>query len=382
VNNVENKVNRNRALALAVGLGAALPVGVGHAGPTVYGQLNVSVDNLDNGTHSGVNVSSNSSRFGIKGDIQVGGDLAAIYQIESEVNVDTANLSSPSGNPQTAGANTSIASRNTFLGLKSAHWGTVRLGRFDTPVKSLGRKVDLFADQVGDARNLTRGANAGAGGTQARFDERPDNSIAYTSPDWLGLVADLHYATNVDSGVAGTTTGAATNGNQDKLLSAAVSYARGPGFIGVGYEKIGFYSTTAPSAGNDPDIVRVAGSYDLGPARINALWQTVKGVSKTVPEDEDVYGLGLSFKAGDDWLLKAQGYQLSADADDKDVLLLAVGAEYTLQKGVTLYADYASADNDDARALVPYGQGRSDNLGGAAAGDSPSAVSLGAIVKF
>jgi len=361
-------------------------IGIANAGPTVYGQLNLSVDELDNGTHRAINLSSNSSRLGVKGDIQIGGNFAAIYQIESEINADTAVASSPTGNPQDNSKPSVLASRNTFGGLQSADYGTLRFGRFDTPVKVLGRKVDLFQDQIGDARNLTRGANGSSTGTNtlARFDERPDNSIGYTSPDFLGFRADLQYSPNVDAGVAGTVTTppGTTNDNRNKLVDATITVARGPGFIGVGYEKIGYLSTANPAGnGNDPSIVRASGYYDIGPARVTALWQKVGGVSKTTDEKEKVYGLGLSYRF-DDWLLKTQGYRLKADAANKNATLFAIGTEYTLQRGVTLYLDYALVDNDSGRGLTPYKEGRSDNLPVVANGDNASGVSLGAIIAF
>ncbi len=61
-----------------------------------------------------------------------------------------------------------------------------------------------------------------------------------------------------------------------------------------------------------------------------------------------------------------------------------VGTEYTLRKGVILYADYAAIDNDPGCGLRPFREGRSDNLTIATAndGDAVSAISLGAIIKL
>ncbi len=43
--------------------------------------------------------------------------------------------------------------RNSFIGL-SGNFGTTLVGRHDTPLKLVGRKADLFGDQIGDSRNL------------------------------------------------------------------------------------------------------------------------------------------------------------------------------------------------------------------------------------
>src|SRR5690554_1756779 len=82
-------------------------------GPTLYGQIHVSLDHLDNGDDSALNLSSNRSRFGIKGDIPIQDGLKAIYQLESEFRADSSTNSS------------TLATRNTFVGLDGG-LGTVR----------------------------------------------------------------------------------------------------------------------------------------------------------------------------------------------------------------------------------------------------------------
>lgn len=349
--------NANRVLTLAVSLAGSLAVsGAYAAGPTLYGQLNVSVDHLDNDVDSALNVSSNASRIGIKGDIDIQEGLKGIYQVETEIRADN-------------GEGT-WATRDTFLGLQGG-FGTVRGGQFDTPIKVIGRRTDLFGDQVGDARNVTRvtaGPTAGAGAAAfARFDERPRNSIAYATPQFSGLQGIAHYSSNIDTGTAAN--------NDNDLISVAVHYAEGPAFIGAGYEKVG-----NPNVGqDDPSVVRIGGYYDLADWRFTALWQAVSGVASAF--DYDAYGVGARYKLND-WALKAQFYQLSGEADNSDASQVAVGVEYALAKPVTLYLVYAATDNDDARALSPYNQGRGDSGLAPAAGDAASGISLGTVVRF
>lgn len=349
--------NRNRVLVLAAGLAGSLAVSGAYAGgPTLYGQLNVSIDQLDNDTDSALNVSSNASRIGIKGDIEIQEGLKGIYQVETEIRADN-------------GEGT-WATRDTFLGLQGG-FGTVRAGQFDTPIKVIGRRADLFGDQVGDARNLTRvtaGPTSGAGAAAfARFDERPRNSVAYATPQFSGLQGIVHYSSNIDTGTAAN--------NDNDLLSLAVHYADGPAFLGAGYEKVG----NTNEGQDDPSIVRVGGYYDLADLRITALWQAVSGVDSAF--DYDVYGVGARYRI-DAWTLKAQFYQLSGEGDESDASQIAAGAEYALAKAVTLYLVYASTSNDDGRAFSPYNQGRGDNGLAPAAGDSASGISLGTIVRF
>lgn len=354
---------KNRKISRGVSaLAAGLALGVvsfgAHAGgPVVYGQFNVSLDQLDNGEDSELGISSNSSRFGIKGDVEVQEGLKAIYQVESEIRVDNG---ADTGTP----ANGSVlASRDTFVGLAGG-FGTVRAGQFDTPVKVIGRRVELFSDRVGDARNFTR---VPAGSNLARFDERPRNSIAYTTPDISGLQGVFQYSTNLNSGVAGD--------DQSELVSVAGLYASGPLFVGLGYESV----TNPNDAQDDPSAIRLSAYYDVADWRFTGLYQTVSGITSDF--DHDVFGVGARFRTGP-WTFAAQIYQLSADADEADSTLLAAGGEYALSKAVSIYGVYAVAENDDGAALTPYSQGRGDSLGGVAAGESPSGLSLGTVVRF
>lgn len=344
-------------LTLALGVGGSAAADAADGAPTLYGQLNLSFDHLDNGTDSALNLSSNSSWLGVKGKIHTDSRVTGIYQIESEVNADTGS---------TSANGTAFASRDSFVGLQGG-FGTLRLGRFDTPVKSIGRQVGLFKNQVGDARNLTRGSHA-----DARFDERPNNSIGYASPPLSGLRARLQYSTNTDS--------AAAANNDQNLISVAVDYAQGPAFVGLGYEQHGYVSTaTPPVAGSDPSVIRLAGYYALTSWRFNALWQSISGTVSG--NDENVYGIGARHTAGA-WTFKTQAYRLNANSADRDATLLAVGTEYTLHKEVIIYADYATVDNDAQQTLTPYKEGHSDNLAVSVAGSTASGVSLGTIVKF
>src|SRR5438105_1895740 len=87
---------------------------------TLYGRLNVSVESTKVEDHATVTqVVDNNSRFGLRGTEDLGGGMAAVFQIESRVKADT--------------GGTTLASRDTWVGL-SGDFGTVRLGRMVGPV--------------------------------------------------------------------------------------------------------------------------------------------------------------------------------------------------------------------------------------------------------
>lgn len=351
----------NLALAVAMGMGGSLATSAAcAAGPTVYGYFNVSLDHLDNEADSALNVSSNSSHIGVKGDVEIQESLKAVYQVETEIRADIG-----------GGA---WATRDTFLGL-AGKFGTVRAGQIDTPVKTIGRRVEMFGNQVGDSRNLTRVA---AGDNIARFDERPKNSIAYATPKFSGLQGFVQYSTN--AAPTATADGTAANNDSD-LISVAAYYAEGPAFFGVGYESVGNPANLGGT--EDPSAIRIGGFYDISSdLRVAALYQTVSGTDAAF--DQDVYGLGVRYKVSGPWILKAQTYQLSGEGNDSDATLLALGIDYALAKPVTIYLNYAAVDNDAGRSLTAWGQGHGDTglAPGAGTGDSATGLSLGSIVRF
>ena len=63
---------------------------------------------------------SSNSRLGFRGEEPLGAGLKAFFQIEQRIQVDT-------GGSQ-------LASRDTFVGLASDRFGTVKMGGFDTPI--------------------------------------------------------------------------------------------------------------------------------------------------------------------------------------------------------------------------------------------------------
>ena len=127
---------KKNLLAIAVGAAVVMPGLALADGPTVYGKVNVSLENaeFDNGVDSSEDaweLNSNASRLGVKGDfdLDVAG-LKAIYQAEFEISVDDGDK----------GGET-FSQRNIFGGLKGS-FGTLKAGKFDTPTKKAqGKKI-------------------------------------------------------------------------------------------------------------------------------------------------------------------------------------------------------------------------------------------------
>ncbi len=366
---------RTAALALAVSLAAGTGSILAEPAATLYGVINVSVDHLDTGDDSAFNVSSNSSLIGVRGRYQAHPAIAVTWQAETTIPFD--------------GQGGDLVDRDTFIGL-TGDWGLLRAGKFDTPLKTLRNRVDLFGNQVGDIRNISRnrvsgtvgqnltvspGANPGDPATTVSssisrnigFDERFRNSIHYRTPDFGGITGDVQYATSqADSGNA-------TSDND--AWSASLTYRTEKLYLAIAHEQQNFAAVSGGFDDFERKATRIAAAWDIGDLRITGFYQEA-----TDPDDK-AYGLGLRYRLTQSVALKGQFYRLDADADNSGSDLFAVGVDYQLDRNLQFYLNYARVDNDNGARLSPYAQGRSANPS-VAQGDDPGAVSLGAIYRF
>ncbi len=207
-------------------------------------------------------VSSNSSRFGMRGTESLGGGLNAVFQIESNVSGDTGN-SSGSG----------IASRETFVGLQGS-WGRAIMGSFLMPQDDL---TPIFGNAPTLGTSILNQSGVWAFGNQnvynGGFDQRIPNSIRYDSPNLYGFTAAIQYATLDNSG-ASMTSGAAggsggnnaTNMIHANIIGGNAIYSNGPFQAGASFEvhnKVRNAVTIGGPNLQDWDWT-VTGSYNFG----------------------------------------------------------------------------------------------------------------------
>lgn len=315
-----------KLLALAVTAALALPLAA-QAAPTVYGLLNLSVDmvNLDRDVDSvtpGIQtqddweVNSNSSRLGIMGEEALGNGLSAVYKAEWGVAGDTTGAADLRG-------------RDRYLGLKSS-FGTVKLGAFDSPLKSSQGMVDQFNDMV----YLDMTALGGLVG-----DNRMNNLIGYESPK----LAD---AITVKLALQPGET------NQDKSIAEAFSTS-------VAYEANGLYAALAydnqVSSGSfnnttARDALRLTGTYTMDALQFGALVQTSK-LSNGANDDQEQSLLLSAAYTMDKCVFKGEiissNQEFGASPDDQKTMLIAVGMDHNFTKMTKAYGQvgYAQVDN-------------------------------------
>jgi predicted porin len=353
---------------LMAAVGAALVAGptvAVHAATTLYGHMHMSYDRMDNDNNqeNGI-LANNSSRFGIKGSEDVGGGLKAIYQVESGT------FQADDGSNGFGGT-----LRNTFVGF-SGGWGTVKIGRHDTPFKEIGRKLDDFNEQFGDARSLIgmQGTNSGAvPALFGTFDNRVSNMIRYDTPKFGGgFNASIMQTSNSSSSDGFTNSGQKEN-------SLKVEYASGPIWVGLGWVEQGAGST------NDPTAIRLSGSYTFNDIELGLLWETMSDLGGTSGADRDSMGFFASYKMGNN-KLKLNYVKLDEidNAANTGADMIAIGVNHSMSKTVTLYANYATTSNDPnaAFSIVSNAVGHDGNALAPAAGKDMTGYTLGTIIKF
>ncbi|MDP4535798.1 porin [Alkalimonas collagenimarina] len=311
----------------------------------IYGRAHLSVDQLDNGNDSGLNLASNASRFGIRGSHQVQDNLKVLLQIESLIRLDEG-----SGD---------WASRNSFLGLQG-DFGLVRAGFFDTPLKNVRSRTDLFGDQVGDARNIVRG-----GGVD--LDRRFRNGLHYQTPAMQNITLDLHYSSNDRTG--------STTDNKDDAYSGSVTFDNKALMVMLAYERRNRLDNPALSG------IRAGASYRLTEQwRLTAFWQQSESFSGG---DRSAYGVGAAYRINDAYSVKGQLYHAgSADADDSGATMVSLGVDRRFGRNLTLYGAAAMTNNQqNASFNVSAGGGHGKSLT-IEPGQDPWALSVGVIYNF
>ncbi len=325
----------------------------------IYGRASFSIDQLNDGDkYNRMNLSSNASRLGFKGSKRIG-DVTGIWQVEQEIQVNLSNTATDTNNR--------LASRDTFAGLQG-DFGTVRVGKFDTPFKVAREPFNLFGDQLGDMRNLTRVGDA-------KFDERLNNMLEYQSPVMSGFQAKIAYSFH--SGTSATTTSGVEK-NED-ATSLSLGYKAGNLDATLAYETYG--SDTATTGKRD--ATRAALSYKLMPElRLVGFYQSANSKTGAVDQGGDVTGLGAEYALTPKTSLKAHYMDLKANAANSDASMYTVGAEYRYTKELRFYASYAGLDNGSASKLTPWKEGRTAAPSAGTNGKTTTGLSLGMRYDF
>jgi predicted porin len=365
--NLRRFVMNKKLIALAVAAATVAPVAFAQtANPvTLYGRMWVMAENVkaDGGTAAAIgsrNRVSNvgSSLVGIRGTEDLGGGLKAFFQWETEVRQDQND--SPFSN------------RNSGVGLQG-DFGSVLIGRWDTPMKLSAVQYDFFG-------TTTLAGYASAMADRGNFDRREQNVIQYWSPNWSGVSGRLSYSAN--EGKTATV--------NPKVVSGSLSYAKGPVSVSYAYEKhtdlFRAYATGGAAtalSGAWEKGQSLGGSVTFGPVRLNVLTQRFKkfGGGTTVTSDQRANMIGLVYTMGKhqfayqnqrakDGATRATAAAVAAEPNST---VNSVGWYYNFTRRTTLTTVYTQVKNNQ-NGLSNFG---ANALAGLGAGQDPKGFGVG-----
>ncbi|MEW6340492.1 MAG: porin [Paraburkholderia sp.] len=350
----------------------ALPAGVllsavaqAQSSVTLYGIVDAGIAYVHNAQSSnGQNQSTlvkfssgnvQGSRWGLKGTEDLGGGLAAIFQLENGFNVGTGAL----------GQGSREFGRKAVVGLTGNTWGTVTLGRQYDPV------VDLVQGLTEDAYF---GGVFGTPGDLDNYDNslRVSNSVKYVSPVFSGFQVEALYGFG---GVAGAT-------GSGRTYSFGAAYGTGPLSLGAGYfyanggntltnglrtwtsSSDSLFNTVINSgfaSARSIQIAKVGGQYVIGAATVGAAYSNTQYGSDAFSAFRET----AKFNNGSVFF----NYQFTP------ALRAGVGYNYTSLTGpssahynqVNLGGDYSLSKRTDLYALFGYqkASGKTLNSSGA-----------------
>jgi predicted porin len=309
---------------------------------TIFGVADAAVRHAKSGSAGSatqlVSGGYSSSRWGLRGQEDLGGGLRASFWLESFLSVDTG-ATTPAG-----------FQRRSTVSLAGADWGEVRLGRDYTPTHSNWSRFDPFSYVgIGAVQLFALSATGNtpvtaAFGANPNTVQRANNGVQYLLPSnaW-GLEGSLN--TNFDEG------GKAAN-DQHKSMGGRLGMKLGPVFVSGAM----FNTKNDLTAGDKFKDSALAASYDLPLIRLAA------GIRHFSFRDSQQNNLLLAavvpvgvqeFKAS--WNRASMGGKVGTTSIENDRAdQFAVGYVYHLSKRSHLYSTLAFMRNKgNARFVVP-----------------------------
>uniref|UniRef100_E1TFU9 Porin Gram-negative type n=1 Tax=Burkholderia sp. (strain CCGE1003) TaxID=640512 RepID=E1TFU9_BURSG len=333
---------------------------------TLYGLLDAGVTYTSNVAHSSKWAAGSGgidqSRFGLRGSEDLGNGLKAIFTLESGFNVNNGRFANNNG----------MFNRQAFVGLSSAQFGTVTLGRqydaaqdFLAPLTATGSWGGTYFAHPFNNDNLnTNGGFA------------VNNSIKYTSANYAGFTFGGTYGFSNQAGAFANnreySLGAAYQW-QGLRLGAAYAQQNNPGATNAAGTASNGGASDGAFAGLTGNFRQrefgAAGSYSFGPATVGLAWtqsriDNVTGLQQSLRANNyevngkynltPALGLGVAYTFTD-----GKGYGVAANGGTASVRYHQIGlqADYALSRRTDVYAQavYQHAMGDGGVASIYSG---------------------------
>lgn len=378
---VAKRTFQRNALTAAVGIALSANAFAGF--PTLYGKIHLTANQYDlekldfshtapgatTYRHVGATavtteldtftLESTGSRLGVQGDFDASSSVTIFYRLEYGIDVDNGTNSN----------GRELSQRNIFGGLRG-DWGSILVGKNDTPLKTLQTNTVLRTDV--DRFNDSPLADIG---TYIVGENRPDNVIQYTSPIlFRGLEVNIAAIQAEETGVAVSPTNQQDDNDFASGKSVSVTYGKAKWFVGLGYDDN--VATT--------DALRAVGEISLGPVKLGAIYQTAErhddvdnlgglstfvgtngttvgaqnglnplsewdGASGNAFKEQDGYVLNAQWKISGPWLAKVQ-YASSTTTptnavySDAELEGFILGLDYNFNPNVRVFGTYAEVE--------------------------------------
>ncbi len=309
-----------QSLALAVLASTAAAAVAQSPNVTIYGRVNTSIESQKTtGQDRTTVLQNNSSRWGLKGDEDLGGGLKAFLFLESGFASDTGRLSNDSG----------IFNRESFAGI-SGGFGAIRAGRITSPVYfATADYVSMHNHDTGTSSDFLFGFAATGGNN--------NNSITYKTPS-LGF-GDIEVAHSFAA------SGSEQPGSKNlRNTQIAYNYVGGPLHIGAGYARM---EDKRGATTTKDDTVVIRALYEMGAFTVGGYYERSKlnfagdRRSRNNFRLAGMYAMGtsefhLNFGVADEF----------SGTNDTGAKQFTVGYNYNLSKRTKLYAFYTQVDED------------------------------------
>lgn len=293
---------------------------------TLYGRIMAQAENVQvtNSANAPDNLTKNriaahNSNIGFKGNLDVGGGNALFFQIEQRAPID-------------GSASNGFADRNSGVGFKGP-WGTMLVGKWNTPYKDQTIKVDPFNETTIASNTFVMGQVSQLGEDDI-FHARQRNAIQYWTPKVNGFSGKIHLTANEGK----TTTTNPYN------MSLALDYDQGPLFAFAGHETHkDSGDLTAGATGSDKGA-HVGGGYRFtGGTTVTMIWEKLSfhadalGATAAADMSRNAWFLGASHKFNQ--VVLRGGYGQAGDQTGTNTM--AGGNTQTGAKGFYLGVGYA-----------------------------------------